>query len=132
MGSTQLSPIWLRLVGPPKPATGTVALGTPALPCPPPERTMTRVHWVERSPNQQTIRATSYLPSPLGFLRAHWSAVTCIAAQMRCLAEKPHLGVDVSPGGWRGGSGRASLSPIVADVASYLGRRGRCPVPSLP
>ena len=42
------------------------------------------------------------------------------------------LGGRSKPGGWRGGSGGASLSPIVADVASYLGRRGRCPVASLP
>ena len=82
MGSTQLSPIWLRVVGGGAAQTSqrNVALGYPELSsCPLAERTMTRSHWVERLPNHWTILRRQLIPpeSSSAFSQLLWSvAVT--------------------------------------------------------
>ena len=60
-----------------------------ALTDPPPERTMTRRQWVERSPNQRTIVTTSYLPPAYSPSPSFLSPLVT-AAQMSPRVWKPH------------------------------------------
>ena len=76
VGSTQLSPIWLRVVGGGAAQTSqrNVALGYPQLSsCPLAERTMTRSHWVERLPNHSGQYCGDNLSRP----RAHRLSLSC-------------------------------------------------------
>ena len=108
-----------------------VALGCPQLSCPLAERTMTRSHWVERFPNHRTILPRQLIPPPLiGFLSCSGQRSLGSGPNEPSGREAPHGWVDVSPRGLQDvgeRKRRASLSPIVADVAALPGEEGQVP-----
>ena len=92
---------------------------------------MTRSHWVERFPNHRTILPRQLIPPPLiGFLSCSGQRSLGSGPNEPPGREAPHGWVDVSPRGLQDvgeRKRRASLSPIVADVAALPGEEGQVP-----
>ena len=132
MGSTQLSPIWLRVVGgggrPNQPAERSAGLPT-ALLLPTSGKDDDTEPLAPQSPDNTA--ATTYPARELiGFLSCSGQRSLGSGPNEPSGWEAPHGWVDVSPRGLQDVSERkrgASLSPIVADVAALPGEEGQVP-----